>query len=109
VLLPGLNYSQHRHVGVFQRWIESMPAFSWDDLPGYGLLPPGLAERAAGWQAMELGARFHQDIRAQGQLANWLTAHLVTPPPAPWLGKGAPWTTFDGADHVARHALALTG
>jgi hypothetical protein len=109
VLLPGLNYSQHRHVGVFQHWIESMPVFSWADLPGYGLLPPGLAEGAAGWQAMDLGARFHRDVRAQGLLAKWLTAHLAAPPPAPRLGKGAPWTTFDGADHVARHALALTG
>lgn len=109
VLVPGLNYSQHRQVVAFLEWIESMPTYSWADLPGYGLLPAGLSEGDAGLLAMDLGARFAHDHQAQAQFFDWLAPHVATPPAPPRLAEGAPWTGFDGADHVARAALALTG
>lgn len=109
VLVPGLNYSQHRQSVAFRRWVQSMPVCTWSNLAGYADLPAGLPEGQAGLRGLDLGQRFAVDARAQAQLFDWLTVQLAALPSAPRPTEGAPWTTFDGADHVARHALSLMG
>lgn len=69
LLLPPSNYSHHLQTGVYSSSRAlAVPQVSWDELPGYASIVPGLPELVGVERAFELGRRFVNDKSAQGVL-----------------------------------------
>ena len=108
VVLPGANYSQHRQFGAYRRFLAGIQYIGWDDLDGYGTLPPGLPEERGVALAIELGNRLSTDQSARGQLVKLMTDILSCGhSQAPTLRDGHPWPDFGGATQVADEIGAL--
>jgi hypothetical protein len=107
VMLPGANYSQHRQAVAYRRVLASSPILTWDDLPGYATLPPGMAETDGVAGAIALGERFRGDAAARRALVAALAEVLREPVPALAPVGRHPWSSLDGAAVVAREALAV--
>jgi hypothetical protein len=108
VVLPGSNYSQHQQVVAYERFVDAAPILTWNDVPGYGLLPGGLPEAEGVTRAIELGERFSSDAAAQEalrvRLVELLRGGRIGPPV---LRPGHPWSSLDGADAVAQEVFDL--
>jgi hypothetical protein len=108
VVLPGANYSQHRQVGAYQRYVVGAEFITWDDFVGYDTLPAGLPEDQGVGQAALIGNRFAEDWAARTQLSRRLAEILATGPVTPPTLQGShPWPSFDGAIEVAREIVSL--
>lgn len=109
IVLPGANYSQHRQLTAYRRFLAGVAFIGWDDLDGYDALPEGLPEERGVARAVELGNRLCADRAARAQLAKLLAEHIATcQSQAPTLRDGHPWSDFGGAIEVADEISALT-
>lgn len=62
MFLPSLNYSQHLQVKAYKQSLSGFDFVTWDDLPGYSLLPSGLEEADGVNAAIEIGDHFSKDV-----------------------------------------------
>lgn len=106
-VLPGISYSQHQLVKEYKRFFQGVSFFTWDELPGYGLLPPGMDEAAGVRAATNIADTFARDSDGIQRLKNWLTPGLLRAPVFPSLIAGHPWGDFSGAEKVADEVLHL--
>jgi hypothetical protein len=108
VVLPGANYSHHRQLGAYRRFLADIRFIAWDDLDGYRTLPAGLPEKDGVARAVEQGDRLVTDQKARGRLAELIASALSADrAKPPTLRDGHPWSAFDGAVQVADEIAAL--
>lgn len=94
LVVPGISYSQHQLVREYVRYFQGMLFFTWDDLSGYGLLPPGMDEDAGVRAATIMADRFARDGGGILRLTRWLSSGLLQRPKAPTLRIDHPWGGF---------------
>lgn len=108
LLLP-LNYSQHLQTAAYRGMLRDFASVSWDLMPGFATLPPGLEESVGVSKALAYGSRYATCPAAREVMRTALAAFLLnTPPPVraleprPARGPGS----VAGALEIAEDLLA---
>ena len=102
-LLP-MNYSQHRQQDAYRTIFPSAPTLSWNDLPGYSILPAGLPETVGVERALRLGKRLSNDPDARDMFRSW--ARQILEHALPALTTVTDEWNPSGADRVADDILS---